>query len=218
MVANVSEAPRTMTMPDEPIRISWDEVNSPEVDKHLKQQELIGRAQEHYQRKTSVPVGAEPMTQSQRPGFWYNALVYMALFGMVGGVLGWLAGEVAERTIPNRLEDFQRVFQYLNQRVAAGLITSQEAEEEFEAFGRAHQDNPYFQVSLDRTITVETRDLRVKEMLKKDAFRNRVQQIIFFCVIAVPLAFCLSIADHVASRNARAVLIDGSMGVVFGIV
>jgi hypothetical protein len=73
----VSEGPRTMAMPDEPIRISWDEVNSPDMDRQLKQQELIGRAQEHYQRQTPPPVGTASITQSRRSSFWYNAILYI---------------------------------------------------------------------------------------------------------------------------------------------
>lgn len=38
-------------MADEKIRITWDEVQSPEVDVRIKQQQMLTRAQEHYQQQ-----------------------------------------------------------------------------------------------------------------------------------------------------------------------
>ena len=112
-------------MADEKIKISWDEVQSPQVDVRIKQQQMLDRAQEHYQQQTgqspfSVPPAAAnapaaatapviPPIPRSRASIWYNSMFTMAVFGIIGGLAAWTCGEIVDRVVPNRLEEFVAV-------------------------------------------------------------------------------------------------------------
>jgi hypothetical protein len=79
------------------IRISWDDVNSQQVDSRLQQQQAVQHAQQHYAQYAS------PYASPQVPGgtaqggsghLLYNSMLYMTFFGAVGALLAWGAGEV----------------------------------------------------------------------------------------------------------------------------
>jgi len=83
-------------MADQKIRISWDEVHSPQVDARLKQQEHLARAGQHVQRTTSpadsVGTFRAPDTQvGQTASLYYNPAFYMSVFGCLGALPGALA-------------------------------------------------------------------------------------------------------------------------------
>jgi len=93
-------------MPDDKIRISWDDISRPEVDQKVHQQEMVGRAQQHYAEHAGggslAPVGSNPYASPQTApmslsptSLLYNALVYMSLFGLAGGLIGWMVLEGA---------------------------------------------------------------------------------------------------------------------------
>src|SRR5689334_3253673 len=99
-------------MADDKIRISWDEISRPEVDQKVSQQELLGRAQQHYAQgggtfAPGLQVRPHAVTQpASTPSFFYNSLVYMAMFGLFGGGVAWVAGEVVDVVLPNPFEEF----------------------------------------------------------------------------------------------------------------
>src|SRR5687768_2496503 len=71
---------KMLTMQRDPIKISWDELSSDKVEAKLKRLDAINKAREQFDK----PV-AEPMRQSSRFTWFYNTLVYMSLFGALGG-------------------------------------------------------------------------------------------------------------------------------------
>ncbi len=90
-------------MPDEKMRVTWDEINSPETDAKVKQQEAIARAGQHYQQQTpvsppqsSMPTIPAPTGQS---AIWRNNAFVLGAFGIMGGVITWFAWELELRTM-----------------------------------------------------------------------------------------------------------------------
>jgi len=77
------------------IKISTDEVYSSGVDNKLKSQDAIARAQQHYQQQISAAqqVSAIKATVPGKTSIWYNAIFYMALFGLIGGIIAWGTSE-----------------------------------------------------------------------------------------------------------------------------
>jgi hypothetical protein len=142
-------------MSDDPIRLSWDEVNSSRTDPAVHREEMLQRAREHSQAQAPPPSQPTGATAPDN-GIWYNAVVYTAFFGLAGGIAAWLASEAVNLLFEPLL------------------------------LGPAR------------------------------AFRGAVFLVFLVSSMATPLALMLSIADHAVSRNARAVLINGSLGVVFG--
>src|SRR5438045_1173519 len=95
-------------MADEKIIIARDELYTPEVDAKLKQQEARARAGQHYLPgdALALPGPAKP----RRTPFWYNPILSLAFFGLLGGLITWGLGEVILRTMASEtLEDFREL-------------------------------------------------------------------------------------------------------------
>src|SRR5687767_13336482 len=80
----------------EKISLSWDDLTTRRVDARLKEQAALAR------NRAYAALNADSVTPQEaapRPGRWnflYHAPVYMALFGLLGGVLAWGAGRLLE--------------------------------------------------------------------------------------------------------------------------
>ena len=78
------------------IKISFDDLNSSKVDDDLKRQDLLNRMHQHQQTVAANTTQAQMIQHAPRGGFFRNAIVYMFLFGLLGGILGWAGGEVTQ--------------------------------------------------------------------------------------------------------------------------
>lgn len=87
-------------MADDRIRISWDDVRSPAIDAQMRQQSALAQAQQHVASQPPVPYGMHLPAGHQRRGLIYNTVVYLGLFGLLGGQFGWSIGEVIWSTYP----------------------------------------------------------------------------------------------------------------------
>src|SRR4051794_10271694 len=72
------------------LTISSEELHTPHVEEKLKQHQLVRGTREHYE---NVQVAAAAPKRI-RFTLLYNTVVYMSLFGALGGLLGWAFGEV----------------------------------------------------------------------------------------------------------------------------
>ena len=210
-------------MADEKIRVSWDEVNSPEVDQKVKQQEMLGRMQDHYQQQAPPPLPGQTSVSTQQLPMpvWRNTIVYMSLFGLMGGIAAWVIGECVFALFPNRLEEFWNVLlleQAIQEKVVRGEISQQQANLQYEALRLKYQDNPYVRIVADESLSASSRERQLEDRIKKDRFQRLVQQLLWFSLLAVPLAFCLGVADQVVGRNWRAFVINGSIAIALGVL
>jgi hypothetical protein len=117
-------------MADDKIRISWDDISRPEVDQKVNQQELLARAQQNQARGGAfAPAGqANPYAapQSQPVSFqslWYNSLFYMSAFGFAGGLIAWLAMEVAWQTVGEEENIRELVTLFVAMGIVGALIS-----------------------------------------------------------------------------------------------
>ena len=77
----------------EKISVSWDDLSSRKVDTRLKEQEALARNRAYAQLDADA-VTPQPSARSTSGNIFYNSAVYMALFGLVGGLLAWGVGQV----------------------------------------------------------------------------------------------------------------------------
>jgi hypothetical protein len=79
--------PRTdaHTMNDGKITISWDELKTRQVEQRIGAMNAVKRNRE-YAQLTDAP---EPAAPAPIKNFFYNTVVYMTVFGFVGGFLAW---------------------------------------------------------------------------------------------------------------------------------
>src|SRR5688572_1849611 len=87
-----------MSAGDEKLKISWDDIKTVEVDETLRQQEAIQRSQANYAGTNPYANSATTAALPSGGGLadlLYSPWLYMTGFGILGGFLGWLAGEIA---------------------------------------------------------------------------------------------------------------------------
>ena len=78
----------------EKLTVSWDDVNSPDVDARLREQEAKSR--EDAFTSPALSMNAHQLKTQQRTSIWYNTVFAMAFFGCLGGLLAWGAGELIQ--------------------------------------------------------------------------------------------------------------------------
>jgi hypothetical protein len=199
------------------IHITWDEVNSAAVDQKLRAQSARARTQQHYEQ-----YGQAGQDAAFRWGrLMYNTLVYMAAFGLAGGLAAWLVGECVEALIPNHLIQFAEVLgqqEHYTELANRGEMSQTEAGVLIDLLRARHADNPYLKITSDASLTEEQRNEQMTRRFVRDLPRNFIQQILWFSSMGVLLSFCLSIGDAAVSRNLRGVIINGSVGIVLGLI
>ena len=82
-------------MSDFKISVSLDEVNDPKVDAEIQRQDIATRIAQHQEtvRQNSPSYG---VMLNAHGGFFRRSIVYMAIFGLVFSLLGWLLGEIPQ--------------------------------------------------------------------------------------------------------------------------
>src|SRR5436190_124671 len=89
-----------LTMQRDPIKISWDELSSDKVESKLKRLDAINKAREQFDK----PVATQPLRETSRFAWFYNTIVYMSIFGALGGLFGFGFGEIMNFRPNQRLE------------------------------------------------------------------------------------------------------------------
>ena len=76
-------------MDDNKITISWDELRTRQVEQRVSAMQAMRRNREYAQVTDAAP--EEPR---KFKSLWYNAVVYMTAFGLLGGLLAWTCGTI----------------------------------------------------------------------------------------------------------------------------
>ena len=72
-------------MTDEKITISLDDLQTRKVETRLKEQDALARNRAYAQMKEdALPVAS---AENTRPSFWYNPIVVLVAFGLLGGLV-----------------------------------------------------------------------------------------------------------------------------------
>lgn len=84
-------------MTQEKLTITRDELYRPEVDDKLKQQEARACAALHSQAQADADLPL--LVRPRRGRFWYNPVLTVAFFGLLGGLSAFTGGEVIIRVM-----------------------------------------------------------------------------------------------------------------------
>src|SRR5688500_989817 len=79
----------------EKISVSWDDLTTRKVDARLKESAALARNRA-YAALDDDAVTPQAAARPGRGNFFYHAPVYMAVFGLLGGLLAWGAGRLIE--------------------------------------------------------------------------------------------------------------------------
>ncbi len=195
------------------LQISWDDLNSDKVEKKLKEQEAVSSTQQHYEH-TSVAVPQ----RRRRFDFMLSALVYLSLFGAIGGLLGWGFGEVL-RYRPNAQNKANVLIDQYNEIVTAMRkvqATDEQIERDTRPIREAGKDNAYFRIETDTTLSDDQKVELTRKQLEVDRGKDFVASLLFYGVCGVCIAVMLAVADSVIERNVNGAIIYGTIAAILG--
>lgn len=204
----------------EKIKISWDEVHSAQVDQQLRQQDTMTRATQHYEEQTAPGV-ASSVAGLVRSRLWYNSFFYTAVFGFIGGLSAWLIGEVVMVALRSEREEFYEMIERRAEIVDAvneGEISEASAERLLNGLYDDYGENPYVQLLMDESVSQAEKDAAMDRRMLHDGLREFIQNLVWFGLLGIMISCSLSISDHVVGGNWRAVIINGSVGIVLGLI
>jgi hypothetical protein len=214
----------SQAMADEKLTISRDELYTPEVDAKLKQQEARARAAQHYlpADALALPVPAKP----RRTPFWYNPILSLAFFGLLGGLSAWGLGEVILRIMMSSktFEDLREVDKLiveeenLFRRFQRGQLNPSQLREAQDKLYRDHARNPLVAILINKSLSDQEKKMLIKGIVDKEKPRMLITGMLYRSQLGIFLACFLAIADPLLGRNWRAVVVNGAVGTLLGMV
>ena len=200
----------------EKLTISWDDLSAPAVDETLREREQVTQTKAHYDTAT-VPAAART---AGRAKWWTKAPIYLTLFGLLGGVLGWAAGLPFHLRPDAQATARTLIAQY--DAVAAdettGKLTPREATRARAEIGRAANGNPYFAAHVDPTMTEPQRERATLDALALDRWRELIANLLFYGVTGLFVAASLAAADRIVERDWSGAVVNGVVGAVLGLI
>lgn len=195
------------------IKISFDDLNSSKVDDDLKRQDLLNRMHQHQQTVAANTTQAQMIQHAPRGGFFRNAIVYMFLFGLLGGILGWAGGEVAQyHTEQNDLYKLQNYF-----LPAIDYYRSQGyTEEQIDQIVLNAKEDPQLKGNfyLQENKTNAEKDAQAEKDEKAFKFYQRC----WYITIAVCISVFLSCAESIMAKNWHQCLQNVILGIILGLI
>jgi hypothetical protein len=207
-------------MADEKIQISWNDLKTSKVEKHVRQQQAVARNR-RYSQMTPDDL---PVAHSTAPRLWYNPVFFLAVFGLLGGLLAW-AGGAAMHLAPDRqgqadqaLNAIQDIHKLI--RVSAGDIgiTQAQADEAIHNIVVNAGRNPYLSIDMDDSLSAQEKQARLEALSQHDYSRNLITNILGFGLCGLFISICLSVAEPVVDKNIHAAVINGSIGAALGLL
>lgn len=201
-------------MSNRKLTITYDDVNSQAVDQRLRRQEETVRAY----RPAPPPVS--PSRPTRPHNILYNTAVYTALFGLLGGILGWACGAVLhfrpnDKMDANELLAAEREIRVLYDE---GRISESQFQTAIQQLERSGAQNPYFRVAREPELTDTERRQAIATLDKQNAWADFVANVLFYSIAGMMIATCLSTADSIIERNSRNAIIYGSVGAMLGLM
>ena len=204
-------------MDRQPIKISWDELQSTSVEDRLREQRAIGSTKEHYERAQVVaPVIAPPRGWR---AWVLSAVFYLCVAGIVGGLLGWLAGEVLNVRPDRRAEARHYLAELANvdRLEAMERYTPDQAARARQNIRRVVGDNPYFAAGADTRLSATERAEQERAASIADRGVEFRADLLLFAVSGCFIAAALAVADRIVERDWRGATIDAATGALVGI-
>ncbi len=158
-------------MGEKPITVTWEDLESRKVDTRLKEQQAMARNRAYAQLDAdAVPETTGP----SRTHFIYNSIVYMAIFGLLGGLLAWASG-LALQFKPSAQAEADSLIVEMQKVTAArdtGRSTAAEAEDALALIRADGSGNPFFDVETDPNLSESERVQHVAQLASRDRAKN----------------------------------------------
>jgi hypothetical protein len=211
-------------MQREKLTVSWDEVNSPDVDARLKEQ--ASKSREAAFTSPALSMNAQQLRTQQRTSIWYNTVFVMAFFGCLGGLLAWGAGEIIQLkplARPQYLaqlkeaQDNWQAVQSVQRRFEAGVIDRMRAQAEVNLLQQAAEGNAYFPILADASMTKEQKESAIEKKHANYDTKAFIAKVLAYGLIGMLIALSLSIAEPLIDHNYHGVAVNGAVGAMLGL-
>lgn len=201
----------------ERLTITWDDLNTEQVEQKLRQQTARTQAAEHYEH---AEVPSAPKRRSRLALLWYNTIFYTSIFGLAGALLGWTFGTILHLR-PDAQMDARGLisaYQEIQRDATYGRWSPDRAEQALEQLRREGEDNPYFMNFVDPKLSDDEKEVRRREIARRDEWKSFLANLLFYGMSGMMIAAFLGMADPVVERNWPAAVSNGSVGAVAGLV
>ena len=202
--------------------ISWDELQSQQVDERLARQDAALReataAAEAAKGDPTAPAGAA--AAKRRLAWWYNSIVFMSVFGLLGGLLGWAGGEIFHfgRDVKAEARDLLAAQKEIATARASFRLSEEEAIASDRQLRIAGAKNPYFTIMNDPSLNDRQRVIALRDLERRDAWKDFFANVLFYSVCGMMIAASLSAAESIVVRNWSAALTSGATGAALGLI
>ena len=208
-----------MTRPK--ITLTFDDLHTPEVDQRVQQQAALAGAQANSQRAAITP-SRLPIPDGSAGSVWYNTFFNLALFGLIGGLLAWGGGEIVQHfnTDPQpEARDWYAQIQAVRNSHKAGGMDAPNAAFAVDIIRQRGADNPWFRYFMDVEggLTGPDQAIRQQQLLRQDDLRHFLANVCFYSLCGTMLAMALGMAESVATRNLRGIVVYGAVGACLGL-
>ncbi|MEM8874878.1 MAG: FHA domain-containing protein [Planctomycetota bacterium] len=199
----------------DPLIITRDELHSDNVEKTLREHKQISQTKSHYENAKVVSRVAK-----QQPSLLQRAAVYLTLFGLLGGLLGWGIGQFLHL----RPDVQARANAALNERAAIqsqisqGTLDPEVAAFQLSDLDRVYGNNPFYQVETDPTLGADERTAKSLALLDRERTKDRIADVLLFAIAGAFLGAALSAAEPAVGRNWTATLRFAAVGATVGFV
>jgi hypothetical protein len=204
----------------EKLTVSWDDLTSRKVDSRLKEQEALARNRA-YAQLDADSVTPQPSARAASGNIFYNSAVYMALFGLLGGVLAWGVGRLLEfkSTEQARAVELLAAIDKVKKAHQYGrALSERDVEMAIAEIKREGRRNRYFVIAMDPTLSEDQKSRRVQEMTSRESAKAFIANVLSYGACGLMIALCLGIAEPATDRNFAGVVINGSVAAAMGLL
>jgi type III secretion system (T3SS) inner membrane Yop/YscD-like protein len=208
---------QTQTATEGKITVTWDDLHTRKVDARLSEQTAMAR------NRAYAKLDADAVPETTGPSkkhFFYNSIVYMAAFGILGGLLAWGSGLALQFKASQKDEADQLIVEM--QKVTAardtGRYTDAEAEEALGTLRDAGKGNPYFEVETSSILSRTEADAQLTQLEARDRSREFISNVLVYGICGLFIATCLSIAEPLTQRNFSSAITNGSVAALLGLL
>jgi hypothetical protein len=199
-------------MADDKIRISWGELKTSKVEKQVRQQQAMARNR----RYAELTTDDLPVTRPTADSFWNNAVVLLCLFGLVGGMIGWSALALLHLR-PDQKQQADQIVGYIRDIKRAEGI-GPVADTAIKNLLIDAGDNAYLAVELNEALSPGEKQVRIDRLARADRWRDTFAYFVGYGICGMAISICLSIAEPLTSGNYPAVVRNGWIGALLGLL
>jgi hypothetical protein len=204
----------------EKITVSWDDLKSRKVETRLKEQEALARNRAYAQLDADA-VTPQPSSRTSARNLLYNAAVYMALFGLLGGLLAFVASRVLEFKPSAQAQAAKLLKEIEFVRTARDRgrdLSDKQIADTIANMQRLGRRNPYFAIATDRNLTEREKSRRVAQLTAQERKKAFIANVLAYGACGLLIALCLGVAEPATDRNLPGVVVNGSVAAAMGLL